>query len=105
MEGVSLPARNCILHVSLKALNIYCIFPYTQQQPYLASLKPTRLLLLNPKQWNISNPYITYVSCVCAFVSKCNICKLVPKPEKKNTSKSMELETIRVQNKFQVDWF
>ena len=64
MEGVSHPTHNCILHISINALNIYCIFPYTRQPLLLASLKLTRLLFLNPKQWNISNPYIMYVGCM-----------------------------------------
>jgi hypothetical protein len=52
------------------------IFPYYRHPLLLASLKPTELLFLNPKQWNISNPHITYE--VCVFASMCNICKLVP---------------------------
>jgi hypothetical protein len=63
MEGVLKPAHNCILHFNINALNIYCIFPYTRQTLLLASLKPTRNLFLNLKQWNISNPYIMYVRC------------------------------------------
>ena len=67
------------VHFSINALNFYCIFPYNKQPLLLASLKPTRLLFLNPKQWNISNPYIIYVGYV--FLTKCNTCKLVPTPE------------------------
>jgi hypothetical protein len=54
-------------------------FAYTQQPLLLAILKRTRLLFLNPKQLNISNPYIMNVNCV--FVSKCNTYKVVPTPE------------------------
>jgi len=75
----TLPVIVRILYFNIKGPNTYCIFPYTQQPLLLASLKPMRLLFLNPKQQNISNPYIMYVACV--FVSKCNICKLVPTPE------------------------
>jgi hypothetical protein len=74
MEGVSHPARNCIFHFSINALNIYCIFPYTRQPLLLASLKPTRLLFLNPNQWNISNPYIMYVGYIWNKVQSLQTC-------------------------------
>ena len=52
-----------ILHFSISALNLHCIFPYTQQPLFLSNPKPTPLLFLNRKLWNISNPHINYVFC------------------------------------------
>ena len=59
------PARNCAyLTFPYNHAKHFPISPYTQQPLLLASLKSTRLLFLNPKQWSISKPYIMCVVCV-----------------------------------------
>jgi hypothetical protein len=73
--------------------------PFYTTTAFLASLKPKRLLFLNPNQWNISNPYIMYVLCVHLYRSALAANLLL---HRKYTSKSMELQTFRAQNKFQV---
>ena len=78
----------CIKYFSVTALNIHCILPSTQQPQLLASLKPTWLLFLNPKQWNISNPYTIYVLCVHLYRSAISANLFL---HRKYTSRSMEL--------------
>ena len=88
-----------ILHFSINSLNIYCIFPYTQQPLLLASQKPTRLLFLNPKQWNILNPHIMYVLCVHLYRSAISANLFL---HRKYTSKSMGIQTMREKIKFHI---
>ena len=95
-----LPVIVFILQFSINPLNIYRTFPYTQQPLLLATLTPTQLLLLNPKQYNISNPDIMYVLCVHLYRTAISTNLFL---HRKYTSKPTELQTIIAQNKFQVD--
>jgi hypothetical protein len=88
-----------ILHFSINALNIYCMFPYTQQPPLLANLKTSLLLFPNPKQRNISNPHIMRVLGVHLYRSTIPANLFL---HRIYTFKSMEIQTIRTHNKFQL---
>jgi hypothetical protein len=94
----TLPVFVRILHFSTSSLNIHSIFPYTKQLLLLSSLKPTPLLFLNPKQWNIPNPYIMYVLCVHLYRIAISAHLLL---HRKYTCKSVELQKIRAQHKLQ----
>jgi hypothetical protein len=89
VEGVSHPARNCILHFCINALNIYCIFPYTRQPLLLASLKPTRLF---PKSQPME--YFKSIHHVCWMYLNQIAISANLSLHRKYTSKFMELRTV-----------